>query len=206
MYLRKPGRSKLDPFAEELAAWFDKENLTGQEACDRLEKEHGLKVGHMTVLHWWQRHRLKNLQDELLRDIAESAKDCAEIEAAFAKNPAPAIKLLIKLNRLTALRLNKEGRMDPGLVRLMTVVMKPVLDWARLEEQRRAREHGVAEANGDLESKGLSERIQSIINQQLGIEPGAAAGGVGERGGDGSSPAPARGQADFGDEPSPPRS
>jgi len=169
MYLRKATKSKLDPFADQLEEWFEVEKRSARDAQQLLEQR-GCKVSHTTVLDWWRRRQMKKLQDQLLCDIAESAQECSDLEAHFAKNPAPAIDILIKLHRVAALRLNKQGQTDPDLLRLMTILMKPVLDWARLEEQRKVRESadGKGQAANDL--KGASEAVQSLLNQALGLQ------------------------------------
>lgn len=80
------------------------------------------------------------LQTKLLDQISRGAAQCREIERNLAGNPAPELETLIKLFRVIILKLSVEANVAPDLLKLVNALMKPVLDWARLEEKRKERE------------------------------------------------------------------
>ena len=80
------------------------------------------------------------LQQKLLNQISRGAALCREIERSLAGNPAPELETLIKLFRVIILKLSIEANAAPDLLKLVNDLMKPVLDWARLEEKRKGRE------------------------------------------------------------------
>jgi hypothetical protein len=82
----------------------------------------------------------RELQETLLNQISRGAALCAEVERCLAGNPAPELETLIKLFRVIILKLSVEANVAPELLKLVNDLMKPVLDWARLEEKRKERE------------------------------------------------------------------
>jgi hypothetical protein len=82
----------------------------------------------------------EQLQAELLSQITHGARLCAEVEAKLSQNPTPELETLIKLYRVLILKFSLEAEVAPGLFRLANDLMKPVLDWARLQEKRKERE------------------------------------------------------------------
>jgi hypothetical protein len=82
----------------------------------------------------------RELQEKLLGQISDGAALCAEIERRLAGHPAPELETLIKLYRVIILKLSVEANVAPELLKLVNDLIKPVLDWARLEEKRKERE------------------------------------------------------------------
>jgi len=80
------------------------------------------------------------LQERLLDQIAEGAKSCQEIESRLRLHKAPELETIIQLHRVLVLRLSAEAQADPELFKLISTLMKPVMDWARLQETRKDRE------------------------------------------------------------------
>jgi hypothetical protein len=76
----------------------------------------------------------------LLERIARGAAICAQVEQQLAQHPAPGLETLIKLYRVMILKLSAQKEVDSDLLKLANDLMKPVLDWARLEEKRKERE------------------------------------------------------------------
>jgi len=62
------------------------------------------------------------------------------VEEEFGNHPPPELETLIKLHRVIILQLSAQMNSNPDAVRWVTALMKPVMDWARLQEQRRERE------------------------------------------------------------------
>jgi hypothetical protein len=82
----------------------------------------------------------RRLQESLLARIAQGATLCRELEAQLRQHPAPELETIIKLYRVLLLKLSAEIQAVPDLRHLVSTLMKPVMDWARLEEKRKDRE------------------------------------------------------------------
>ncbi len=79
-------------------------------------------------------------QGALLAQIADGARQYQELERQFGEHPPPELETLLKLHRLLILKFSLEAEGAPEMVRLVKDLMKPVIDWAQLQEQRRKRE------------------------------------------------------------------
>ena len=84
----------------------------------------------------------RKLQEQLLAQIAEGAGLCVEVERQLSRNPTPQLETLIKLYRVLVLKICVEAEGAPSLLKLANELMRPVLEWARLEEKRKERELG----------------------------------------------------------------
>jgi hypothetical protein len=82
----------------------------------------------------------RQLQESLLARIAQGAALCRELDAQLGQHPAPELETIIKLYRVLLLKLSAEVQAVPDLRHLVSTLMKPVMDWARLEEKRKDRE------------------------------------------------------------------
>src|ERR1017187_2467874 len=138
MSKQKP--SKLDPFAERLTQWFtpkDKggDGLTLAEAQAQLKLD-GCSVSPARLSLWWAARQQEFLRDTLLGQIASGARQCAAVEKSFAKNPAPELETLIKLQRVILLNLSTQANVDPSLLDLIGNSFKAVLTAEKLKLQR----------------------------------------------------------------------
>jgi hypothetical protein len=79
-------------------------------------------------------------QEWLLERIGQGAALCRELETRLRQDPAPEIETIIKLYRILVLTLSAEVRAVPELRHLVTALMRPVMEWARIEEKRKDRE------------------------------------------------------------------
>ena len=84
--------------------------------------------------------RLRQMQTELLEQIALAARHCRELEGQFGEHPAPELETLIRLHRVLVLNLSLRAERAPELLKLVKELMKPVMDWAQLQEKRKQRE------------------------------------------------------------------
>ena len=82
----------------------------------------------------------RGLQDQLLAQIAEGAGMCVEDDRALGQNPNPQVETLIKLYRVLVLKICVEAKGAPSMLKLANDLMRPVMEWARLEEKRKERE------------------------------------------------------------------
>ncbi len=79
-------------------------------------------------------------QQELLERIAAGAQECQELERLFGQHPPPELELLLKLHRVLILKFTLEAEGAPEMIKLVKDLMRPVVDWAQVQEQRRRRE------------------------------------------------------------------
>ena len=77
-------------------------------------------------------------QDRLLERIGESAALCRQLEARLRRDPAPELETIIKLYRVLVLTLSTELRAAPQLRHLVLALMRPVMEWARLEQKHKS--------------------------------------------------------------------
>ena len=82
----------------------------------------------------------RKLQEQLLAQIVEGAGLCVEVERVLGQNPSPQVTTLIKLYRVLVLKICVEAEGAPTLLKLANDLMRPVMEWARLEEKRKERE------------------------------------------------------------------
>jgi hypothetical protein len=111
----------------------------------------------------------RQLQEELLAQITHGARLCAAVERQLSQTPAPELETLIKLYRVLILKFSLEAEVAPGLFRLANDLMKPVMDWARLEEKRRERELA------EQKYRDQAEAQKADRDQQAQAQSGAGA-------------------------------
>jgi hypothetical protein len=80
------------------------------------------------------------IQEQLLDQIEEGAKLCRKVEAQLRAHPAPGLETIVELYRVLVLKLSGELQAQPQTLTLINALIKPVLDWERLEEKRKDRE------------------------------------------------------------------
>jgi len=130
--MNKARPNKLDPFAERLDAW-SAEGRTLAQMREELRKD-GCTVAISQIGDYLARRRQSALEERLLGQIASGARQCREVEAQFAKDPAPEFETLIRLHRVLILRLSTESTGNPELLELVNRMMKPVVQFARLQQ------------------------------------------------------------------------
>src|ERR1051325_1315106 len=137
--MSKGKKSKLSAHAEQLDEWFGQEDMTLTEACGRLVKI-GCPVSLARLSEWRRNRQWQRMREQLIEQIEAGARHCEGVERELGRNPAPELETLIKLHRVIILQLSAQTDAKPETVRLVTTLMKPVMDWARLQEQRKERE------------------------------------------------------------------
>lgn len=81
----------------------------------------------------------EELLERLLVQIAQGGRLCREVETRLKEHPGPELETIIKLHRVLVLRLCSEAEAMPERIALVSGLMRPVLEWARLEEKRKQR-------------------------------------------------------------------
>ena len=82
----------------------------------------------------------EQITENFLERIAQGAELCRKIETQLRQHPAPELETIIKWYRLLVLRLSAEVQAVPELRHLLSALMRPVMEWARLEEKRKDRD------------------------------------------------------------------
>ncbi len=82
----------------------------------------------------------RELQEKVLEQISYGSDLCEELNRNFTEKQTPELELLIKLFRVLILKLSVQANAEPGQARLASDLVRPVLEWARLEEKRKERE------------------------------------------------------------------
>lgn len=165
--MAKPRESKFTPHADTIVGWFESEpELRLVDAVERLAQ---LKVtatpGELS--RFLARHRDEQERDKMLYGIATGAEKCRELDAAFASNPAPELAVLIKLLKNLIINLNLNPETPPDLIDRATALMKPVLEFAKLEQKQREAELDLEKFRDATRSKveaGLDE-IAALFRQ-----------------------------------------
>lgn len=135
---RKP-TARLDPHAEAIERWLDEEELSLPEVCRRLAVA-GCTVTTAGLKAWRAQRQAREFQELMLRQIASGASQCLEVERRLQSHPAPELETLIKLHRVLVLKFSQEANLNPALLALVKDLMKPLIEWARLQEERKKRE------------------------------------------------------------------
>lgn len=128
--------SKLDQYAERLDEWFGIEKRTLGDVQEQLKLD-GCSVSVSRLSKWWQSRMRQQQEAALLAQIASGARQCKEVEAEFAKNPAPGVETIIKLQRVLIMKLSTQANVDPEMIELVARLTKPSMEWAKLEQKRR---------------------------------------------------------------------
>lgn len=168
----------MDPFAERLTEWF----LGGKTLAEAQEqlKQDGCSVSLGRLSEWWEARQSSRREERLLKQIASGARQCKEIAAEFAENPAPEFDTLIRLHRVLILKLSTQGNTDPEMLELVNRMMKPVVQFARLQQlaaQIKLDERRVTlleekakladQAKGVMEDEAMSEEEKAARMREL---------------------------------------
>lgn len=177
--MRKQIKSRLDPHAETLALWFTPRDqgglgLTLEEASKRLLKEHGVKVSLSRLSFWWQDQQQRALQAKVLAGIATGARLNRDIEAQFAKHPAPEFDSLLRLFKTITLQLAVNGQTDPDLLRLAESFGRLIMEERKASTSAKLKEQELALETRRvalLESKAaLADQARDVVTAKLSPE------------------------------------
>ena len=131
----KAKASKLDPFAERLEEWF----LAGKtlvEAQEQLALD-GCKVSLGRLSVWWQGRQAERAEAAFLFSIASGAKFLKTVDAEFAEHPAPELAAIMPVLRTLVFELSVHAHADPAKLQLVERLLKPLMEFAKLQEKRR---------------------------------------------------------------------
>jgi hypothetical protein len=106
----------------------------------RLRKASGLAPAAEPACEAAPALSAEEMLESLLAQIAKGGKLCQEIERQFKQHLCPELETIIKLHRTLVLTLCGQAQDMPDRAALVSALMKPVMEWARLEENRKRRE------------------------------------------------------------------
>lgn len=179
--MQREKHAKLDAHAEQLDEWIEAENLTLEEARERLSVS-GCSVSRSALVAWWNGRQSRRLQEQLLGVVARAASHCRELERDLAAHPAPELETLIALHRVLVFKLSAQASATPALLRLVTDSLKRALEWARLHEKPDAAKLPGQKPRDPLSAQpvarepeppraGLSDRSRPDTVRIIGREP-----------------------------------
>ena len=116
-----------------------------------------------------KRRRAARLQKMMLRLITEGARQTDELERQLASHPPPELETLLKLHRVLILQLTLKAVDGSGRLRVAQELMRPLLQWAQIEEKRRAREERARAADPSRKLTLEEERRQALENETLNL-------------------------------------
>ncbi len=82
----------------------------------------------------------EDTEEALLERLGHGADYCRKVEEQLAACAGPELDAIMKLHRLIILKLSTQAEEKPALWDVLKDLMKPVMDWARLQEQQKERE------------------------------------------------------------------
>lgn len=129
----KTRKSKLDLFSEQLTEWFAA-NKTYAEVQKFLAEKHGLSISVSRLAAWWDGQMQKRQEEELQERICRASRLTAEVEAQFAKNPAPELGQILKVLNVIILELQLRSKEEPAYIKMLPSLVGQALDALKIQQ------------------------------------------------------------------------
>ncbi len=113
--------------------------------------------------------QVRRLQEQLLEQLENGARECAAVERRLSGHSGRETETLIKLHRALVLRCSIDPAGLDEMVKMTRDLMRPVMEWARLEEKRREREAAEASKQKEAEGGGLAPETLEKIERELNL-------------------------------------
>lgn len=141
---------------------MDEEKKTLAEMLEWLKAE-GCSSSASRLSKFLSDLRQQRLQDRLLNQIANGARQCKAVEQQFGDNPAPELDTLIKLHRVLILQLSTQGNADPEFLKLADQMMRTAMEFvsAQTKAQFKERELSLGEAKF---KESLRDKLQAGLD------------------------------------------
>jgi hypothetical protein len=146
--------NKLDPFGERLDAWAS-EGKTLAQMREELRKD-GVTVAVSQIGEFLARRRQAALEERLFGMIASGARMNADLDAAYATNPAPEVERLIQVTKTLIMSLQVEGAANPDFLKLANSMQQTVLNYLT----------GVNRAEIEKAKLALGERRVAVLERK----------------------------------------
>ena len=92
-------------------------------------------------------------EEALLAQLQRGAQYCQQIQQQLAQYAGPELDAIVKLHRMIILKLSTRAESQPELWDVLKDLMKPVMDWARLQEQQKDREFAERKHRDQMEAE-----------------------------------------------------
>jgi hypothetical protein len=102
-----------------------------------------------------------------LDGLRDAARLCLEVEPQLRGLEAPDLEIIIKLHRVLLLALSLEAKTRPEKIALIKDLIKPVMQWAQLEEKRKQRELDLKKAGEGHAAETFSPECLEKIEREL---------------------------------------
>jgi hypothetical protein len=93
-------------------------------------------------------------EEQILEQLGHGAAYCHQVEQQLADFVTPELETIMKLHRMIILKLSTRAETRPELWDVLKDLMKPVMDWARLQEQSKEREFAEQKYRDQAEKDG----------------------------------------------------
>lgn len=158
--MAKKKKSKLDQFAQPLAD-MDAQAKTLDEMLAWLGEE-GVICSHSTLSDFLSAQRQSRLQASLLAQIASGARQCKDVDAAFAKHPAPGLETLIGLFKVLIMQLTTVGASDPEMLKLADQLSRTALEFINGQTKARFKERELTLAEAKFHFDAAKKCLEKL--------------------------------------------
>ncbi|HEV2693917.1 MAG TPA: hypothetical protein VG347_13570 [Verrucomicrobiae bacterium] len=124
---RKPIRSKLDPFTNELLQ-MDQDKTTFDKMLEWLIGQR-IKCSRNALHHFITTRRTAREHNHLLEHLAKVTAKSHVVVSHLAKNPAPQLDTIMQLLRVVATQLTAEATIDTDLIKLANQLTHTTLNF-----------------------------------------------------------------------------
>lgn len=164
--------SKLDAYTDRLDEWFGIEKRPLKEVQEQLRLD-GCSVSCSRLGEWWSRRQGRRLEEQLFTTIASGGRMSRELDAAFAKNPAPEIEQLIAVTKTLVMSLQVQGSANPELLKLADSMHQTVLSYltAKTKAEIEGKKLDLAERRVRLLEEKAKQADQAKEVTESGLTP-----------------------------------
>jgi len=160
--MAKKIQSKLDPYAEPLAAMEEEippKTLAEMQAWLAGQE---VAVSVSAIGRFLEARRSERAHERALRLVVNGSKEGKELNRAFAKHPEPQLELIIRLSKVLILQLATEGVADRKLLRLSDRLSRTAIEFIKAGTHARFREIELSHAERRLK---ISEEKAAAFDQ-----------------------------------------
>lgn len=169
--MAKERESKFTDHYAALIAWYEEEPTRTLEQgvvwlAARGVKAHRGEISRLLAKHQKER-RDREDRERMFAGIATGADKCRELDEAFKANPAPHLALIVGLLKNLIINLNLNPETPKEDIERATALLKPVIEFARIEQKQRDAELNLEKFRDATRSKvdaGLDE-IAALFHQ-----------------------------------------
>jgi hypothetical protein len=171
--------SKLDRFQEQLDEWLTPrkdggEGFTQLKVRKELLPKLGCSVSCSRLSDWWAARRSELGQAKMIEQIRTGSAATKKVAQEFAENPAPEIALVIKMIQVLVMKFSAQANVDPAQIEYLVALLKPVMDWVKIQEHGKDRDFAVNKWQWDAAKECLKKlpALKAIVQDKSLSEAG----------------------------------